>query len=68
MKIRLEKPTVIISNLTGGKNEKARRGALHEKFQLDLYIFFTGNNECDMSTRGFLIEILLHIYNVQQAK
>ena len=23
---------------------------------------------CDMSTRGFLIEILLHIYNVQQTK
>ena len=22
---------------------------------------------CDMSTRGFLIEILLHIYNAQQA-
>ena len=31
MKIRLEKPAVNISNLTGGKNEKARRGALHEK-------------------------------------
>ena len=44
MKIRLEKPAVIISNLTGGKNEKARRGALHEKLRLDLY-FFTGNNE-----------------------
>ena len=37
MKIRLEKPAVNISNLTGGKNEKARRGALHEKFRLDLY-------------------------------
>ena len=46
MKIRLEKPSVNISNLTGGKNEKARRGALHEKLRLDLYIFFlTGNNE-----------------------
>ena len=40
MKIRLEKPSVNISNLTGGKNEKARRGALHEKLRLDLYIFF----------------------------
>ena len=68
MKIRLEKPAMNISDLTSGKNEKARRGALHEKFQLDLYIFFTGNNECDMSTRGFLTEILLHIYNVQQTK
>ena len=43
MKIRLEKPAVTISNLTGGKNEKARRGALHEKLRLDF--FFTGNNE-----------------------
>ena len=33
-----------ISNLTDGKNEKARRGALHEKLRLDIY-FFTGNNE-----------------------
>ena len=40
MKIRLEKPAVIISNLTGGKNEKARRGALHEKLRLDLYFFY----------------------------
>ena len=31
-------------NLTGDKNEKARRGALHEKLRLDLY-FFAGNNE-----------------------
>ena len=42
MKIRLEKPAMNISDLTGGKNEKARRGALHEKFQLDLYIFLQG--------------------------
>ena len=26
MKIRLEKPAMSISNLSGGKNEKARRG------------------------------------------
>ena len=46
MKIRLKKPAVNISNLTGGKNEKARLGALHEKLWLDLYIYiFTGNNE-----------------------
>ena len=44
MKIRLEKPSVNISNLTCGKNEKARRGALHEKLLLDLY-FLTGNNK-----------------------
>ena len=37
MKIRLQKPAVNISNLTGGKNEKARREALHEKLRLDLY-------------------------------
>ena len=38
MKIRLEKPAVSISKLTGGKNEKVRRGggALHEKLWLDL--------------------------------
>ena len=36
MKIRLEKLAVNISRLTGGKNEKPRRGALHEKLRLDL--------------------------------
>ena len=36
MKIRLEKPAENISKLTGGKNEKGRRGALHEKLRLDL--------------------------------
>ena len=40
MKIRLEKSAVNISNLTGGKNEKARRGPLHEKLRLDLYFFY----------------------------
>ena len=40
MKIRLEKPAVNVSNLTGGKNEKARREALHEKRQLDLYFAY----------------------------
>ena len=40
MKIRPEKPAVNISNLPGGKNEKARRGALHEKLPLDLYFFY----------------------------
>ena len=44
MKIRLEKPAVNISKLTGGKNEKARRGTLHEKRRLDLY-FVSGNIE-----------------------
>ena len=39
MKIRLEKPAVNISKLTGGKNVKARRGGLHEKLRLDLYIY-----------------------------
>ena len=37
MEIRLEKPAMNISNLTGGKNENIRRGALHEKLRLDLY-------------------------------
>ena len=36
MKIRIEKPAVNISNLTGGKNKKARRRTLHEKLRLDL--------------------------------
>ena len=42
MKIRLEKPAVNMSKLTGGKNEKTRPGMggggggfLHEKFWLD---------------------------------
>ena len=34
MKIRLEKPAVNISKLTGGKNEKARWEPLHEKLRL----------------------------------
>ena len=40
MKIGLEKPAENISNLTGDKNQKARRGALHEKLRLDLYFFY----------------------------
>ena len=42
---------------------------------LDLYFVYTetlngyqNNWICDMSTRDFLIEILLHIYNVQQTE
>ena len=74
MKIRLEIPAVNISNLTYGKNEIARLGDLHEKVRLDLYFLqgiINGNQNkwiCHISTRGFLIEILLHIYNLQQAK
>ena len=73
--MQLEKPTVNISKLTGGKNEKPRRGTLHEKLWLDLYFVYRkhwmeikNNWICDMSTRGSLIEILLHIYNVQQTE
>ena len=40
MKIRLEKPAVNISKLTGSKNEKARRRALHEKLRIDLYFVY----------------------------
>ena len=40
VKIWLEKPAVNISKLTGGKNEKARRGALHEKLWLNLYFVY----------------------------
>ena len=40
MKVRLEKLAVNISKLTGGKNEKPRRGALHKKLRLDLYFVY----------------------------
>ena len=40
MKIRLEKPAVNISKVTVGKDEKARRGALHGKLRLDLYFVY----------------------------
>ena len=40
MTIQLEKPAVNISKLTGGKNEKSRLGALHEKLRLDLYFVY----------------------------
>ena len=40
MKLRLEKPEVNISKLSGGKNEKARRGALYKKLRLDLYFVY----------------------------
>ena len=40
MKIRLEKLAVNISELKGGKNEKPRRGALHEKPWLSLYFVY----------------------------
>ena len=43
MKIRLEKVAVNISKLTGGKNEKPRRGALLEKLLLDLYFVYRKN-------------------------
>ena len=68
--MRLEKPAVNISKLTGGKNKKPRRG-----IWLDLYFVYRkhwmeikNNWICDMSTRGSLIEILWHIYSVQQTE
>ena len=70
MKIRLEEAAVNISNLTGGKNVKARRRDFTWKTLVRFIYFFQGtmngnqnNWICDMSTRGFLIEILLHIYH-----
>ena len=72
MKIRLEKPVVNILKLIGGKNEKSRLGTLHKKPPLDLYfVYMNGrqsNQISDIWTRGFPTEILLHIYNVQQAE
>ena len=44
MKPDLEKPAVNISKLTGGKNEKARWGALNKKLG-QIYTLFTGNIE-----------------------
>ena len=40
MKIRIEKTARNISKLTDGKNEKARRGAVHRKLRLDLYFVY----------------------------
>ena len=40
MGIRLEKLAVNISKLAGGKNEKPRRGTLHEKLRLDFYLVY----------------------------
>ena len=41
--MRLQKLAVNILKLTGGKNEKTRRGALHEKLRLDLYFVYRKN-------------------------
>ena len=43
MKIRLEQSALNISKLTDGRNEKARRVALHEKLLLD--ILFTASSQ-----------------------
>ena len=63
------------NNLEVGKNVKPRWGFLDEKLQLHLNLVYrktmNGNQNnwiCDMSTRGFLTEILLHKYNVEQTE
>ena len=71
MKIWLEKPAVNISQLTGGKNEKVRRGGVggliwktSVRFIFCLQETLNGNQNnwiCDMSITGFQTEILLHI-------
>ena len=74
MKIRLEKPAVNILKLTGGKNEKARRGALHEKLPSDLYFVYRKywmeikiTEYVIWKQEAFYItEMLLNIYNVQK--
>ena len=73
MKIRLEKLAVNILKLNGGKNEKNKMGGFTWKASIR-FIFclqekLNGNQNnwiCGMSTRGFLIEILLHMYNAHQ--
>ena len=73
MKIRLEKPAVNISKLTGGKNEKPRRGALHEKLRLNLY-FANRKHWMEIKIIEYVIcrleafSLELHIYNVQQTE
>ena len=40
MKIQIEKFAANISKPMGGKNKKARQGALHEKLWLDKYFVY----------------------------
>ena len=76
MKIRQKKPALNISKLMGGKNEKARRGALHEKLLLDLYFVYrkywveikvTDYVVCQQEA-FYIIELLLHINSGQQTE
>ena len=60
MKMRLEKPAVNISNLKGGKIEKARLGDLHEKFRLDLYFLQGTMNGNQNNCSGFLFTFIIH--------
>ena len=73
MKIRLEKAAVNISKLTVGK--KATRGDFIWKTSVRFIFCLQGtlngnqnNWTCDMSTSCFVIEILLHIYNILQTE
>ena len=75
METRIEEPAVNISKLTSSKNEKPRQGDFTWKtlvrfiFCLQETLNRNQNNWiCDMSARGFLTEILLHVYNVQQTE
>ena len=74
MRIRLEKPAVDIWKLTGGKNEKARRRALHEKLRLDLYFVYRKHWMEVKATNMWYADRrlsnwnLLHIYNAQQTE
>ena len=74
MRIRLEKPAVDIWKLMGGKNEKARRRALHEKLRLDLYFVYRKHWMEVKATNMWYADRrlsnwnLLHIYNAQQTE
>ena len=74
MTIWLEKLAVNNSKLKGGKIKNLDEGftwktSVRFVFYLQETLNRNENNwTCDMSTRGFLTEILLHIYNVQQAE
>ena len=74
MEIRLEKPAVNILKLTGGKNEKARRGKKKKKLRSDLYFVYRKywmeikiTEYVIWKQEAFYItEMQLHIYNVQK--
>ena len=52
-KFRLEKPAVNISRLTGGRNENAGPGTLHEKKKL--YVFFYRKHQMEIKITEYVM-------------